>query len=395
MKEIVVLGAGMVGIGTALALQDRGHTVTVIDRRAPGQETSFGNAGVIQAEAMEPYAMPRDLRTLLGFGMGRSNDVLLQWRDLPRFARPLLSYFKASAPAYHAEVSKVYARMIARVRDDHDALIKAAEAERLVRKTGLGEIYRTARAFDAAVSEAGRKARTYGLQLRVLSGHELRSEDPSVQGEIAGALIWDDTWSSNDPGGLVGAYAALFEKRGGTFLIGDAGRLRQAGNGWQITCDTGEVTAEHAVVALGPWSSAFIRRFGYKVPMLLKRGYHTHMKTPTQPVRPYLDAEHGYVFSQMQAGLRLTTGAELTAQHRPQRTRQLDHAKAAIRQLIPDISENDGPVWHGHRPCLPDMLPRIGQARNHAGLWFNFGHGHQGFTLGPTTGKILADLIDR
>ena len=395
MSEIIVLGAGMVGVGTALALQARGHAVTLIDRRAPGQETSFGNAGVIQAEAMEPYAMPRAPLTLLHYALGRSNDVKIRWRDLPQFARPVLSYFMASTPRYHAEVSKVYARMIAQVRQDHGALIDAAGADHLIQRTGLGEIYRTDRALTPAIQDAQRKAETYGLSLRVLHGSRLRAEDTAIQGDIAGALIWDDSWSCIDPGALVQSYADLFQQRGGTVQQGDANNLHQTGNGWQVQTDGGLISAEHAVVALGPWSGVFVKRFGYKVPMVLKRGYHTHMTAPSAPIRPYLDAEHGYVLAPMRAGLRLTSGAELTGQNRPQRPDQLIHARHAVRGLIPDITDGDGTIWHGHRPCLPEMLPRIGKADNHPGLWFNFGHGHQGFTLGPTTGHILADLMDK
>ena len=393
MSEIIVLGAGMVGVGSALALQARGHSVTLLDRRAPGQETSFGNAGVIQAEAMEPYAMPRAPLTLLRYALGQSNDVAMRWRDLPGFARPMFSYFMASAPRYHAEVSKVYARMISRVREDHGILISEAGAGDMIRKTGLGEIYRSQKTLESAVRDAEKKAQAYGLGLRVLHGDRLRSEDPAIEGDIAGALVWDDSWSCTNPGGLVQAYVELFAQRGGRVLRGDAATLTQKGEGWQVQAETGFVSAEHVVIALGPWSAEFVKRFGYKAPMLLKRGYHTHVSVPVFPIRPYLDAEHGYVLAPMQAGLRLTSGAELTGQNRPQRPDQLLHAQKALRTLMPQASDGDGPVWHGHRPCLPEMLPRIGKARNHPGLWFNFGHGHQGFTLGPTTGNILADMF--
>lgn len=394
MSDVVVLGAGMVGVSTALALQARGHAVTILDRRPPGKETSYGNAGVIQAEAMEPYAMPRDPATLLRYALGYSNDVSMRWRDIPRFARPLLSYFKASASSNHAEVSKLYARMIARVRSDHYLLIKASKARDLVRDTGLGEIYCSDRGLAQAVPEARRKAETYGLRLRVVPGSSLQSEDPAIIEPVAGALIWEDSWSCTDPGALVAAYAELFRQRGGTILKGNAHSLQSVQNGWRVQSDVGQATAEHAVIALGPWSAAFVKRFGYSVPMLLKRGYHTHLHPATQPSRPYLDAELGYVFAPMRAGLRLTSGVELTAMHRRQRPFQLDHATHAIRTLIPDIADGDGAIWHGHRPCLPEMLPRVGKANLHRGLWFNFGHGHQGFTLGPTTGNILADMLD-
>ncbi|WP_265519717.1 NAD(P)/FAD-dependent oxidoreductase [Nitratireductor luteus] len=394
MAEILVLGAGMVGIGAALALQARGHVVTVVDRRGPGEETSFGNAGALQAEAMEPYAMPRDLPTLLGYALGRSNDVAWSLRDLPGIMPGLLAYFRASAPERHAQISKTYAQLIARVLSDHGPLIKAAGADNLIRPTGLGEIYRTARALDAAHASAEKKATRYSLRLRALHGTGLASEEPAIAGEMAGALIWDDSWSCSDPGGLVTSYAQLFQDRGGRLLQGDAQTLECAGAGWRVDTCTGPVDAQHAVIALGPWSGSLLTRFGYRIRMLLMRGYHTHVSNAPELSRPYLDTEHGYVMSSMRDGLRLTTGAEFVRQDRPQSRRQLDRALRAAGELLAADMSAEGKLWHGHRPFRPDMLPLVGPAPRHKGLWFDFGHGHHGFTLGPTTGELLAAQLE-
>lgn len=394
MAEILVLGGGMVGIGAALALQARGHDCAVMDRRAPGEETSFGNAGVIQAEAREPYAMPRDFRTLLSYALGRSNDVVWSLRDAPAFAPALFAYFRASAPARHARISKSYAPLIARAREDHAPLIEAAGASSLIRRNGLGEIYRSAAAFDAAGAAAETMAARYGLRLRALGAAEFRREEPALRNGVAGALLWDDSWSCVDPGGLTAAYAALFEARGGRILRGDAATLAETKTGWRANAESGEVSAERAVVALGPWSGAFLARFGYRVPMVLKRGYHTHLQGCEAVSRPYLDAARGYVLSNMREGLRLTTGAELARPDRPQSRRQIDCAMRAASELLGVEAAGNGAIWHGHRPCLPGMLPMVGPAPRHARLWFDFGHGHQGFTLGPTTGALLAAAID-
>lgn len=394
MAEILILGAGMVGVGAALALQARGHDCVLIDRRAPGKETSFGNAGIIQAEAMEPYAMPRDFPTLWRHALGLSNDLAWSLRDAPAFAPALLAYFRDSAPARHARISRAYAPLIARATGDHAPLIEAAGASALIRRTGFGELYRSARAFDAGAEKAEALAARHGLRLRAPDAATVRAEDPAIKGEIAGALIWDDSWSCTDPGALVSAYAALFEARGGRVLRGDATTLEEAGAGWRAAAAEGAVGAEHAVVALGPWSGAFLARFGYRVPMILKRGYHTHLQGCAPVSRPYLDVAHGYVLSSMRAGLRVTTGAELVRPDRPRSRRQLDHAKAAAAALLGVEPVDDGEVWRGHRPCMPDMLPVVGPASGRKGLWFDFGHGHHGLTLGPTTGALLAALID-
>lgn len=394
MGEVLILGGGMAGVGAALALQARGRECILLDRRAPGEETSFGNAGVIQAEAREPYAMPRDFGTLLCYALGRSNDVVWSLRDAPALAPALMAYFRASALANHARVSAAYAPLIARATEDHAPLIAAAGAEALIRRSGLGELYRNAKTFDAARAHAETMAGRYGLRLRALGAEESMREDPAIKGGVAGALIWDDSWSCTEPGGLVAAYAKLFEQRGGRILRGDAETLEEAGAGWRVRADEGVIEAKDAVVALGPWSGAFLARFGCRVPMILKRGYHTHLNAPEAFSRPYLDAEHGYVLSSMKAGLRVTTGAELVRQDRPSSRRQLDHCLRAVAELTGVEAAETGKVWRGHRPCMPDMLPVVGPAPGRKGLWLHFGHGHQGFTLGPTTGALLAALME-
>lgn len=385
----------MVGIGTALALQERGHAVTLIDRKVPGLETSYGNAGVLQAEAMEPYAMPRSALTLLRYAAGLSNDFTMNWRDLPAMIPELAQYFAYSSPARHRAVARRYSALISRIREDHAPLIEASDAQRLIRKTGLGDLYRTGAALDSAMQTAETLADRYGLALRGLDDSALRKEESVFKGKIAGALIWDDSWSCTDPGALVSAYCDLFRTRGGRIGRGDANDLQQTATGWSLSAVDGVVQARHVIVALGPWSKDLARRFGYRVPMIFKRGYHTHLVFSDMLSRPYLDTENGYVMSSMKQGLRLTSGAQLVRMDRPQRRSQLDKAVRCARELLDEPLVETGPLWFGHRPCMPDMLPRVGRAPKHQGLWFNFGHGHQGFTLGPTTGRILAEMIPK
>jgi D-amino-acid dehydrogenase len=394
MADVLILGAGMVGIGTALALQAQGHRVRVLDRRGPGEETSHGNAGAIQAEARVPYAMPRDPATLIRYALGLSNDVRFSPDALPGAARALLAYFRHSSPSRLAGVVPYYARIISQVAADHGRLIAEADAEALVRRTGLGEIYDDPASFDARRTTALAMAEAHGLKLSLISGEDLRASEPALSAAPAGAVIWHDSWSSSDPSALVRAYARLFEARGGELLRGTVGHLEQAGEGWTVRCAETAHAAEHVVIALGPWSPAILRQLGYRVPMVMKRGYHGHYDMQGTLSRPYFLAQHGVVMASMSRGLRITTGAHLTRETSPRNLTQLKRGALAAGRLV----ELKGPVtdsqWHGVRPCLPRMLPMVGKAPRHDGLWFNFGHGHQGFTLGPTTGRLLADIFD-
>ncbi|WP_320203182.1 NAD(P)/FAD-dependent oxidoreductase [Agrobacterium rosae] len=393
MAEIVVLGAGMVGVSSALALQAGGHDVTIVDRKSPGRETSFGNAGIIQVEAAEPYPLPRDIGTQIRIALGRTNDVFWRPFALLDMAPALLAYFRHSAPVRHATIARVYAGLTSRASRDHAPLIEAANAQNMISREGLICLYRDAHAFDTAAKDAERIRCVYGVTSRALSGVDYRAEEPALIMTPAGAIHWDQSWSCSDPGGLTQAYAELFSRQGGRILRGDALTLSHSGRGWSVLSREGLIEAEQAVVALGPWSPELLKSFGYRIPMIYKRGYHCHFDMPVTLRRPFLDAANGVVAASMRQGLRITTGAALVMRDAPADSRQLEHGRRSLGELL-DLGERvEEEQWFGTRPCLPDMLPLVGEAPRHKGLWFNFGHGHQGFTLGPTTASLLSEAI--
>ncbi len=182
---------------------------------------------------------------------------------------------------------------------------------------------------------------------------------------------------------------------GGTLLLGDAATLEPSGAGWRVATAAGPVEAEHVVVALGEASARVTRPFGYRPPFFGKRGYHMHYALNGNAVlnHPLIDAESGFLLAPMRRGVRLTTGAEFARADAPPTPVQLARAEPLARGLLPLGDKVDETSWMGVRPCTPDMLPVIGPVPGRAGLWCAFGHAHQGLTLGPTTGRLLADMM--
>ena len=394
MRNAIVLGAGMVGISTALHLQKQGWSVALIDRKGQGLETSFGNAGIIQGEAVRPYPMPRDIATLLSIVRGTNNAVHYDALTLPRHANALLRYWWHSAPKRHRVISNAYASIIKAATTEHENLIVEAASQHLVRRVGYRALYRSAQAMDLAVAAAERLHAEYDVAYRALTPAALGEAEPALMQTGAGAVHWLDSWSVSDPGGLVGAYGSLFARLGGTFAIGDAATTRPlSGGGWRIATDAGPLEAEHLVVALGPWSPEFMRRFGYRVTMVRKRGYHRHYRTTRTLNVPLRDDAFSYAMAPMTAGLRITSGADMSDGHESGDPIQLRRAVDAARQLLDLGAPEENRPWEGTRPCMPDMLPVVGAVAKHKGLWTNFGHGHQGFTLGPATARMLAELM--
>jgi D-amino-acid dehydrogenase len=155
------------------------------------------------------------------------------------------------------------------------------------------------------------------------------------------------------------------------------------------------VVARDVVVALGPWSDLVFGPLGYSIPLGIKRGYHLHLAPRGNAVlnHPVLDSDLGFVLAPMNRGIRLTTSVEFARRDRPPTYIQIERALPRAHALFPLGDAVDAKPWMGARPCLPDMLPVIGKAPRHAGLWFDFGHQHHGLTLGPATGRLLAEMM--
>lgn len=393
MTDTIVLGAGMVGVSTALALQESGHQVVLLDRRAPGQETSYGNAGIIQTEAVEPHAFPRSIREILSVALKRGNDVDWRMRDMPMLARPLWRYFAQSAPEPYAKIVAIYSKLVQRASEDHARFIAPAGADELIVRKGWRAVYRTPEKFELAAAAAERLNQVYDVPNIVVDARDIASLEPTLRRPLAGAVHWTSPWTCRDPGELVKRYASLFVARGGTLASGDAMTLKQHDASWRVQSQDGPIAAENVVVALGPWSPRLLQTMGYRIPMVFKRGYHRHFIAPDGPQISTLDVESATFIAPMNKGLRILTGAHMTPPGTLPSSRQILRAEAAAGELFRLKEPIEETPWFGTRPCMPDMLPVVGPSR-HKGLWFHFGHGHQGFTLGPTTASLLAKQFD-
>ena len=394
-NDIVVLGAGIVGICVALHLQKRGRAVALVDRRGAAEETSFGNAGLIQREGVAPYGFPHDFGALARYGLNRTIDAHYHPSALPRLAPFLWQYWKHSRPARHAEVTRRYAKLIEHCVTEHEALIAEAGAQGFVARGGWMKIFRTGRERDRRFAEAEGWRKDFGVEHRQLDAKMLQEAEPYLAPVLSGALHWTQPIRALDPQGLALAYLKRFEALGGRFVQGNAATLEPAGEGWKLRTAEGPLEAGGVVVALGPWADVLTRALGYHLPLAVKRGYHMHYRAAGSAMlnHPVLDVERGYFMGPMKRGIRLTTGAEFALRDAIRTPVQLGRAEPIARDLFPLAERLDNEPWMGARPCTPDMLPVIGPAPLHRNLWFAFGHAHHGLTLGAVTGRLVAEMV--
>jgi D-amino-acid dehydrogenase len=393
--DILVLGAGMVGVSAALHLQQRGRDVVLVDKHElAGEETSFGNAGLIECASVFPHMFPRDLTQLFRYALNRSAQVRYRVADLPDFLPWLVRYFIASSPDRALQSAMAEWPLIRRSLVEHEALIAEAGVPELLRRTGWIKLFRSQATLSKAADDLQR-AKHYGIEGELLDEKAIAAREPHLSGNFAGAIYLPAPGFVPDPGGLAKAYASLFQRKGGRFLVADARTLENRSGRWRVAARNDAAVAREVVLALGPWSDLVLGPLGYSVPLGVKRGYHLHLAPRGNAVlhHPVLDSDLGYLLAPMNRGIRLTTGVEFARRDASPNPIQLQRALPHAHSLFPLGEPVDAKAWSGARPCLPDMRPVIGKAPRHTGLWFDFGHQHHGLTLGPATGRLLAEMM--
>jgi D-amino-acid dehydrogenase len=390
--DVIVLGAGIVGVSTAYAVRQRGLSVVLVDRCEPGSETSYGNAGVLSSGSIFPLNKPSLFRALPTYLTNR--HPALRWDPVwsMRNAPWLLAFLASALPAHvRPRAAALHGLIGASLKLHRDWIVKADAGARL-RETGWLKAWRSD-AVTLATAEQALLAE-YGIRSEVLDRQAISALEPNIVPAYKVGLLHTQTASVDSPGAVVKAYARMFAGSGGKIRQSEIKLLLPDGDGWRVMLMDGDLSARHVVVALGPWSKDLLQPLGYHVPMAFERGYHQEFKpNPARALRrPIHDADGSFVMTPMEQGIRVTSGVELTARDAPSSFAQLDAVVPLARGVV-GFGDAVGEPWRGARPTLPDSLPMIGPAPRHSGLWLAFAHQHIGFTTGPATGAAIAAMI--
>ena len=392
--QILVAGAGIVGISTAIWLQRAGHDVTVVDRTGPASGTSHGNAGVLAAGAIVPVTTPGLLRKAPAMLWDRDAPLYLRWSYLPRllpFLRRYLSY------ANDAHVDRYATAMSALLHDSveqHQALAADTPAAQFIRTEDYCFGYATRADFDADSYSWGKRD-AQGVPYEVVSGAQYATYDPIFGQAFETVVRCKNHGSISDPGSYVCALADHFVAQGGRLQITNINDIEMTeGDISALLTDDGPLRADKIVFAMGPWSRKIAHKLGVKIPFESERGYHIELTNPSaMPRAPMMVASGKFVLTPMQGRIRAAGVIELGGLDAPASRAPLDMLRRQVKKLLPDVQYDAVVEWMGHRPAPADSLPLIGanDARNLS--YSAFGHQHVGLTAGPKTGRVIADII--
>lgn len=393
--RIAVIGAGIVGTSCAFFLQRDGHRVTLVDPREPGTGTSFGNAGVISLGSVAPVVTPGLLRKLPALLTDRTSPLAIRWAYLPRLLPWLLRLALNARPARLERLAPAIAELTARCDRAHDLLIQECGLGELVRSGGWLWVARSRATLLEASATNRRLWDRFGRRYELLDAAAVHALEPALAPDLVAGLLLPENRFVLDPCRYVQGIARGFLERGGTYLQAEAEGF--AFEGSRITAvgtARGLLPVDGVVLAAGAFSKRLAALGGVRVPLDAERGYHVVLPHPPSSLgRPIYACEHGFVMAPMAAGIRITGGVELASPWAPPDFRRIRRLVPLAQRLLPGLSGEILSEWQGCRPTLVDSLPAIGPSPTTSNLWLAFGHQHIGLTLGPLTGRLIADLV--
>ena len=394
MTDVAVIGAGIVGVSTALWLQRAGHNVTLIDRGVPRDRASYGNGGVLASCAVVPVTVPGLMRKAPRMLLDPDQPLFLKWSYLPKLAPFLLRYLSHGKPGETLRIAEALGPVVGDSLADHQALAAGTPAEKYIRPSDYLFVYDNRGQYEADAFGWSVR-RSVGFEWDELEGSAWHEYDPVFSNHLGFAARLGNHGRIIDPGAYLEALTNHVADEGGRIVHGEAEDIVRSGGKVEGVRVGGEtLPAEAAVLATGAWSAKLTRKLGIEVPLESERGYHLELWEPNgMPRSPVMITSGKFVVTPMDGRLRLAGIVEYGGLELPPSEAPIELLRNQIRKAIPGLEWKDEQTWMGHRPVPADSIPLIGEVPGISGAFLGFGHHHIGLTGGPKTGRLLAQLV--
>jgi glycine/D-amino acid oxidase-like deaminating enzyme len=392
--KTIIIGAGVIGAATALALQEDGHTVSLIDRDAPCSGASFGNAGAIVNGSCAPTAMPGVMFDAVRMMLRTDSPVSIRPAYMHRILPWLLRFVLQSRTSNVDRNARHLYALTRYAGASWRRLTGRTELSSLIRETGWLKVYESEETF-AATAYARALLDKMGSRYDVLNAAEILELEPELAPIYKRGIYQRGSMSIINPGRLVSAMVELFTRRGGVYQQFAVDRIITRENGIQLEGQSGQLVADKVVVAAGAWSRTLAMQLGDNIPLETERGYHLMLPESTRVLlkRPVVNEESSFVLSPMETGLRMTAQVEFAGLDIAADYSRIRSLLPRAKRMLPKMDIQEESVWMGFRPSLPDSLPVLGYSSKSREVLYAFGHQHLGMTLGAISGEIIADLF--
>ena len=392
--RVTIIGAGIVGVASALWLQRAGFKVTLIDSGAVGEGASFGNAGNISPGAVVPYLIPGIWREAPGWLLDPDGPLAVRpgyfFKVLPWLTTAVRSATEEAALATSRAMHALHGGTL----EAYETLTRGTEAEGLIELSG--QLYVSEKEGAAQGSALAQRMRAMAdVKAVALDWMEIRELEPTLAPIFKSGMLLPNNGRCKNPHQLVTGLARAAERNGALILRGKvSGFQKQDGRVQAIIVDSQPRPVERVVIAAGAASGQLTEDLGTRVPLEAERGYHITIEDPgVAPRIPVTHTDAKFACSPMNVGLRLAGTAEFSGIDAPPRWQRAELLKAQAQRMFPGVRLDKVTRWTGNRPSLPDGLPVLGRAPKYANAFFAFGNSHFGMSAGSVMGKVIAQIV--
>ncbi|CAH0225350.1 D-amino acid dehydrogenase 1 [Agrobacterium fabrum] len=393
-NDVIVIGAGVVGLSAAIAAQGRGLSVTVIDREGPAAGASAGNAGAFAFTDILPLASPGILWKAPKWLLDPLGPLSVPPAYALKIAPWMFRFWRACAASKVEHSTAAQTAMMDLSRAELEPFLRKTDTIAMLRKEGNLQVYESEAEFESSL--AGWKARErHDIEFRHLNAEQMAEIQPGIAPRFACGTFTPGWFSIADPKLYTLALADHFRTIGGRIECLDVASLRPLEDGVEVVSHDGRTRkATKVVLAAGAFSHRIARSLGEKIPLETERGYNTTLPSGAFDLRTQVTfGGHGFVVTRLSSGIRVGGAVELGGLELPANFARSEALLTKAKAFLPGLKTEGGKQWMGFRPSLPDSLPAIGQARHTARVVYAFGHGHLGLTQSAGTARIVADLL--
>lgn len=395
--DVLIIGAGIVGISLALELQRAGRQVTVIDRGPTGHGCSYANAGWLTPCFSMPLPQPGLFFKSLGWLLKPDSPLYIKPEFSFLLARWMFGFLSASNSRQMQRGARALTELSKYSLEFYKKLSQEPQSTKMhFSERGLLMISAESSAL-AASQNSFRLMQEFGVRGEILNKEEVLFREPAVQPIISGGLYYPDE-AHAEPFSTVQTLAEEFIKAGGR-IKNNCAVLSLSRNEKKISS---VLTAEEClipslvVLAAGSWSRDLLKDLNISVPLMGGKGYS--MLTPdfaVKPTHPIMIVEKKIAVTPREHSVRLAGTLELVSSDESINQRRVQAILSGAGRYLkissaPQISE----VWRGLRPCTPDGLPLLGFSPRYGNLFYSLGHQMLGFQSAPGSAKLCADLIE-
>lgn len=392
--DVLVIGAGVVGLSAALAAQARGLRVAVVDREGPAAGASAGNAGAFAFTDILPLASPGILRKAPKWLLDPLGPLTVPPAYALKIAPWMFRFWRACSPAAVARSTVAQTGLMDLSKAELEPFLRLTGTEGMLRRDGNLQVYEGTAEFKASLP--GWQARTdHGIEFHHMTPAEMADLQPGLSSRFTHGTFTPGWYSIADPKLYTLALADRFRAQGGQILTAEVAALEPGEAAVTLRLKGGaSLTAAQVVLAAGAFSHRIARSIGEKIPLETERGYNTTLPADAFDLRTQITfGGHGFVISRLSTGIRVGGAVELGGLELAPNYKRSEAMLKKAQAFLPGLRPTGGVQWMGFRPSLPDSLPAIGPARATPRVIHAFGHGHLGLTQSAGTARIVADLL--